>query len=314
MANFYHDIERGFDMKHYVVDQHRANFESGDWTDDTDQAILILDNLVQNRGTFTPASFGQSLKMWVNNGFPELNDEAGCGCGQHTYKVISHASFKSKPHVAASAVWEQSNRQSAPNGAVMRTSVLGCAQFWNHDRIVSDAISAAQVTHADPRCVSSAVAVSVAISTLIGSHPSSTFTERADSSLSAARLASRPIIAACPSDQVEEFSRYFDATSTKALSLSEGKSIGYTFKALGAGTYALRQATTESFETIITQIALEAGDADTNACVAGAMIGAMVGFRGLPAHWIAQLRHTTWLNTKIKSLLDLYGLNSIDLA
>ena len=33
-----------------VYDRHRCNWEEGDWTDDSDQMILILRTLVQNRG------------------------------------------------------------------------------------------------------------------------------------------------------------------------------------------------------------------------------------------------------------------------
>jgi len=308
MANFYYDSERGFDMKFYLPDQHRSNFEAGDWTDDTDQCVLILDNLVQHNGQFNPLAFGQSLRQWVNHGFSELNDDAGCGCGQHTYNVIGHSAFKTKPHVAAADVWEKSGRKSAPNGAVMRTSVLGCAQFWNPQKVTADATSAAQVTHADPRCVASSVAVSVAISSLISSDPSSTFAERVETALHAAELAAKPFIDSCPPDQQQEYQRYCNAQSFMALNLSEPNSIGYTFKALGAGILALREATSDNFDAIITHLTLEAGDADTNAAVAGAMIGAMVGFRGLPAQWLSQLKHTEWLTSKIKSLVDLYGI------
>ena len=308
MANFYYDIERGFDMKNYVPDGHRAHFESGDWTDDTDQCILILDNLVQHNGQFNPLVFGQSLRHWVNHGFNELGDNAGCGCGQHTYNVIGHSAFKSKPHVAAADVWEKSGRNSAPNGAVMRTSILGCAQFWNAQKVIADATSAAQVTHADPRCVASAVAASIAISSILQSDPSSTFAERVDAALQAADQAAKPFIDSCPIEQQRDYQRYCNARSFQDLNLSEPKAIGYTFKALGAAILALKEAKADTFEAIITHLTLEAGDADTNAAVAGALVGSMVGFRGLPAQWISQLRHTEWLNTKIKSFLDLYGI------
>lgn len=48
----------------------------------------------------------------------------------------------------------------------------------------------------------------------------------------------------------------------RELKLDAGEAIGYTFKALGAGFWALRQ---EDFEYAITAISLEAGDADTYA-------------------------------------------------
>lgn len=307
-ANFYYDAERGLNMDDFLPDQHRLAFESGDWTDDTDQTMLILDNLVQNGGHFDALSFARSLQKWVNSGFPELGDEAGCGCGNLTFNVIAHSSYKTKPHVAAAAVWEKSGKQIAPNGAVMRTAVLGCAQFWNRARVISDATAAAQTTHADPRCVASAVAVSAAISSLISSDPSAPYKERIDSAIAAAVEASKPFVDACPPDQQQEFIRYFGATSIADLDLGSSKHMGYTFKALGAGFYALREAEHTPYADILTKIILEAGDADTNGAVAGGLLGALLGYRLLPAQWISSLRHHNWMNAKIKSFMDLYGI------
>ena len=308
VANFYYDSERGLNAEDFLPDQHRSAFEAGDWTDDTDQTILILENLVQNNGQFDGVMFGRSLQKWVNSGFPELADEAGCGCGKLTYDVISHSAFKSKPHVAASAVWDKSGKKTAPNGAVMRTSILGCAQFWNPQRVISDTTSAAQTTHADPRCVASAVAVSAAISNLVSSDPSAPYNERIEAAITFALQSSKPFVDSCPLEQQQEFATYFGATSLADLHLSDSRTAGYTFKALGAGFYALREAQRSSFLDIITEIILEAGDADTNAAVAGALLGALFGYRLLPAQWISQTRHHKWMNGKIKSFMDLYGI------
>lgn len=308
VANFYYDIERGFQLDELLPDQHRSMFSAGDWTDDTDQNILILDNLVANKGQFDAVTFGASLQKWVNNGFPELGDTAGCGCGKMTYDVIAHSSFKSKPHVAAAAVWEASGRNSAPNGALMRTPVLGCAQFWNLQKVISETTSACQTTHADPRCVASSVALSSAISSLLSSDPSATYIERIETAIATALDAARPFIASCPEKQREEFEFYTGNRTLSELNLGEPRAIGYTFKALGAAFYALRDAQNNNFIDIITKITLEAGDADTNCAVAGSLLGALLGFRLLPAQWISQLQHHEWMNRKLKSFLDLYGI------
>ena len=54
----------------------------------------------------------------------------------------------------------------------------------------------------------------------------------------------------------------------------------------------------------------EVGDSNSNACVAGALLGCKVGYSHLPSNWINGLRkkQTTWLNAKINILLDLMGI------
>ena len=53
----------------------------------------------------------------------------------------------------------------------------------------------------------------------------------------------------------------------------------YTFKSLGSGVYGLRET---DFEKAIMKITWEAGDADTNATVAGALLGCKLGLSRLP--------------------------------
>ena len=52
-------------------------------------------------------------------------------------------------------------------------------------------------------------------------------------------------------------------SSLKGMKLDELQSIGYTYKAFGAGFYGLRMANNKkNFREIITSVIMEAGDAD----------------------------------------------------
>ena len=68
---------------------------------------------------------------------------------------------------AATDVWEYSGRYLAPNGGVMRTSVLGIHDFGNIDAVISNTMAACKVTHVDPRCIASCVAVTTAIAMML---------------------------------------------------------------------------------------------------------------------------------------------------
>jgi hypothetical protein len=69
--------------------------------------------------------FAKRLLYWADHGFPELGDIAGMGIGATTEKVFQNPQFTVNPHAVAQGVWEGSGKTVAPNGGVMRTSILG---------------------------------------------------------------------------------------------------------------------------------------------------------------------------------------------
>lgn len=50
-------------------------------------------------------------------------------------------------------MWDRNGRTIAPNGGVMRTSVLGLYMYHDLDAVVDNARAFCKVTHADPRYV-----------------------------------------------------------------------------------------------------------------------------------------------------------------
>ena len=49
----------------------------------------------------------------------------------------------------------------------MRTSILGTHNFGNINAVIENTKTACKVTHADPRCIASCVAVTTAIATML---------------------------------------------------------------------------------------------------------------------------------------------------
>eukprot|EP01127_Copromyxa_protea_P009467 TRINITY_DN2241_c0_g1_i5.p1 TRINITY_DN2241_c0_g1~~TRINITY_DN2241_c0_g1_i5.p1 ORF type:complete len:255 (+),score=40.55 TRINITY_DN2241_c0_g1_i5:899-1663(+) len=105
-AAYFYELPLSF--KNFIQDEHRSRWIYGDWTDDTDQMILILDSIIENNGKIDHLDFAQKLKKWVQQGFPELGDSTSSGCGQNTYRVIKHSSYEEDPIAASTAVWELS--------------------------------------------------------------------------------------------------------------------------------------------------------------------------------------------------------------
>lgn len=114
-------------------DRHRTRWLEGDWTDDTDQAILLMETLLANPpGTslFNINLFAHSLLQWAENGFPELGDDGGMGIGNTVAQVLHHPAYLENPKFAAYDVWKNSGCNVAANGALMRCAPLALFGFW----------------------------------------------------------------------------------------------------------------------------------------------------------------------------------------
>jgi hypothetical protein len=93
------------------------------------------------------------------------------------------------------------------------------------------------------------------------------------------------------------------AESLEDLKLDEPGPIGFVYKCLGSAIVLLRTAmralacrtdpiaAETLFEELIVDLIMEGGDADTNAAVAGALLGAYLGYANLPSHWTLSLEH-----------------------
>lgn len=95
---------------------------------------------------------------------------------------------------------------------------------------------------------------------------------------------------------------YFPSGSDSIETLRLGtEPVGFVYKSFAAAVWALQQ---DDFETAITAIAREGGDADTNCAIAGALLGCRLGYSQLPHHWLAGLKHQEWFEQKVQTLID----------
>ncbi|RHZ84322.1 hypothetical protein Glove_83g84 [Diversispora epigaea] len=466
--------EKGYE---FYIDRHRERWNDGDWTDDTDQLLLIIDTLIANDGIFNSCDFAMRLKKWVDQGFPELDNKPPCGIGLTVGSVLSHPQFLKTPHKSAWDIWIQFNRNMAANGALMRTSILGVPFFWDEKQVIKQTLQATKVTHADPRCGLSSVILTMLISRLIkgnvqdiptdlteedkqeilnwlqsgnpndeehqdinidnnninkdnsnnnnnnnnnipvksittSSSSSSPPSQPSSSSQSSSEKPKKknfisnkmskmiekvkhrnhsssstpleelwikrkkrthtnsklrepiipdplppgielfgvdPVMLALTKSLIDRYkfmilnfpdtsqeqeqssysnkkfdSRIFNKLQTDlsedalrkycfpeslaSLELDEPSSIGYVYKCLGSALYCFTRNLnkvdneSEAFKKIIMELTLEAGDADTNATVAGALLGARIGYNKLPKEWIDGIKYKTFLDDKISNL------------
>ncbi len=266
-----------------VQDDHRKRWLPGDWTDDTEQMTMILDSLLEMKQVDI-CDIARRFWNWVFFA-------RGVGVGNTVCAVLEHPDYSSNPHAAAQSIWEQSGCWLAANGAIMRTSVMGLWDFHDRNKIRANAEAVCKITHFDPRCVGSCVAVSVLINALVkGRQPDEELLGEVQS------------LAKEYDDRIEPF---FEAALSSddigMLALDRFDTMGYTLKTLSAGIWALTHAS--SFEEGLTQVIHQGGDADTNGAVAGALLGARYGMSAIPVGWLDGLTWREYLKRVSQELL-----------
>lgn len=267
-------------LKHYAdifQDQHRRRWQCGEWTDDTDMMLCIAQAIVEDRQVDV-SHIAKNFKAWAS-GTPR-------GVGRHTYTVLMFGDYVERPFDVSKCVWEMNGKRPATNGGVMRTSVVGLLPSG----VEQAAADICRLTHYDPRCVGSCVIVSEIIHRLICQSSEMTFQQ-------VVALGNRY------DARIGEYMSLHQGTDIAQLGLSESKSMGYTLKTLSAALWAYWNAS--SFEEGLLRVVNSGGDADTNAAVACAILGAKFGYSSIPQEYIDGLLHKELLDSVVTGMAGL---------
>lgn len=238
-----------------IRDYHRAKFQPGSWSDDTDMMLCIANAIIEDKG-INLHTIARNFKQWVYASETR-------GVGQTTLKVLSIAEYVEKPHQVAELIWRMTRTKNAANGSVMRTAIIGLKK----ENVAQTAEDVCKLTHFDPRCVGSCVIVSEIINHLIWHDEQLSYSQ----------------IMTIGNKYDKSIAEYIDKAyynGIESLELDEPSSIGYTLKALGSALWCLFHA--NDFEEGLLRVVNEGGDADTNAAVACAMLGAKFGYTSIP--------------------------------
>lgn len=240
--------------------------------------LCILDSLL-DKGAVDPYDITSRFLKWFRSD--------GQGVGRHTYNVLQMPQYEYHPHEAAELVWRFSRGKSAPNGALMRTCILGIWDWQNAAAVRSNTECVCRLTHADPRCVGSCViATHIIACELLGATVSEEELVR---------------IGAEYAPEIEEFVRLGFQPDLGKLNLDDRTTKGYTLRTLAAGLWAYNFGT--DFRTALQAIIAAGGDTDTNGAVAGALMGARMGYAALPETWVTGLLNKELLEERIERII-----------
>lgn len=144
----------------FARDFHRLKHRPGEWTDDTDHALLILLSFLHTSSTSQPSQpqpepqdVAKRLHVWVEQGLRTL-DTLPLGLGRTVGTIVRDPAYLSNPLAVAHQHWAKAGHTIAPNGSLMRTHPLGLTALLEEEDVAMDtAARISCVTHVDPRCV-----------------------------------------------------------------------------------------------------------------------------------------------------------------
>lgn len=263
-----------------VQDDFRRRWHRGEWTDDTNQMLCILDSLLQCR-TVDPNDIAARFVRWFRSD--------GRGIGRQTYNILRMPQYAQRPYEISEFFWKFSRCNSAPNGALMRTCITGIWDYPNETAVYGNTENICRLTHFDPRCIGSCVIVAHIIRCELLER---TVTE-SDLLALGARYA----------PEIEEFVRLGYQPKIEKLRLDAPDTRGYTLRTLAAGLWAYNFGT--DFRSAIQTLIAAGGDTDTNCAVAGALLGSCLGYAALPEDWVHGLLRRNELAEKARQLIDI---------
>lgn len=231
--------------------------------DDAAMALLLAESLIDT-GDFDANDVAARWVMWMK--------VDGRGIGITTQRALRLIERGTEPFEAGRLV--SSAATAAGNGAVMRCLPVALRYHDNVDKLIRVSTQQAAITHADQRCTWGAAAVNLAVRELL--YGNRHFVEEVLHRLEGAapRLLNEAI-RRVPWEQEGE------------LPLAVEGQFGYVVHCVEIAFWCALHR--ETLEDALIFLAEAGGDTDTNAAVAGALLGAREGEAGIPPRWFDQL-------------------------
>ena len=246
--------------------------------DDLAQAVDLAEALAHDENPI--AGLADRLVRWRR--------ENGRGIGIMTSTVIDYLEVGLGVPGAAKAFWqERGSPETQPNGALMRCAPVALKFAYDPERLIAETAVSCAVTHFAPGAQWSCIVVNAAIAMLLrGQCP-----RLHDLTLAASRDGA-------PAELIAWTLAIPDAIDQR---IAEERVSGHTYMCMQAALWCLE--TDDSLEEALIRIVSAGGDTDTNAAVAGAVLGARYGASTIPERWVSYVPQDDRIEAVVADLI-----------
>jgi ADP-ribosylglycohydrolase len=272
-----------------------------DWTDDTDLMIVSMISLMENNMVFSPNDLAARFKHWAENGLTIVGDKAPSTPNNMFKLIVSQQGYVKDPLGVAATVTKSASGNFCGNSPISRIAIAATIG------LLDPAVGLCSMTHPDSRCVASCVFFTVVLNRFL--YSSVRTTEELDAAVAVAEETSIGVLDA--SHHAEFKALLVQKNTLKSLRLGEISKSSHIYKCLSCIVYcinvirvALAHKKRPSWKLVVTKIVLEGGDADANAAVAGALLGAFLGKSHLPSDWVFSMPYSWQFSQFIASYIS----------
>lgn len=258
------------------------NVEAGTWSDDSAQALCLLETLVENKN-FNLIDFANKLLDWCENGRWAVDNKV-FDIGKQTLRALYSYKFGESAYKS-----EFIEPNGKGNGALMRVLPLVLWHRGSDKELIKYAHMQCLITHGhicnQVCCALYCLVAKELLNNL-------TFKDAFEKSVANLRnLYSKEITYL---NELEN-SIYPDNTMI-------GKGTGFVVDCLKSCFMIMDYAT--SYEEAVKEAVLLGNDTDTTAAVTGGLAGIMFGFENIPNRWIAKLKCKEDIEKLLNALIN----------
>ena len=248
----------------------------GTWTDDTAMARNLWMSLIARDGALDLGDVLARHVAWLDSEPPDVGNQTRAA-------LVEARRGTAEP---ARVVFERRGPEvSAGNGSVMYCAPLGVVRASEPERLVEEAPALSRLTHWDGRCQTACLAITWAVAALVRGE--------------GAEPAVRAALAVVADREGGEELEYLVAEAGRARPL-DGPDMGFTLFTAGIALQVAGEGL--GFEEGLRYVVGLGGDADTNAAVAGGLLGAAHGADRIPASWRAVLADAAAIEDEAEAL------------
>lgn len=254
----------------------------GTWSDDSAQALCLLDSLLECDG-FNLDNFAQKLLLWYREGLWAVDNEV-FDCG-----IQTRASLRELSRGVPASECGFARPDGKGNGALMRVLPL---VLWHHqgerEQLIKDAHAQCLITHGHI-CNQ----VCCAFYCLWGKE----------------LLCGREIVVGY-NNAVEILKKFYEENQLVQylyeleMMLQDGNFSGGGFVVDSMRSVKHLLFHYQSYESVVKEAIRLGNDTDTTAAIAGGLAGLVYGYSGIPKRWILGLRDINKVEDAVKLLCD----------